>query len=253
MRFSVSVGDDNLLADVRRVKQDRCDDPDMPVKWNLRGQARALRLHGCDGGEERLLAVAEPLRADLLSALAQSGATLFMSVIHAYSYRKKVLSSVREDLLRFCFGNLLMRVGLARRNQTDRRRTEILLDWPESGATGPFIGEYLSGWKAGRSENALGAVPYRCGPLRDLGFEPAPVFGVTDLDVRLQLADLVAAACRSGVSHAIGKLGDSDFGVRQFRSLLPSFFRQGGMVMGRGITVAPTREHLSNAVLNAIR
>jgi hypothetical protein len=243
----------DLLTDVRAIKEKHCGNPDVPVKWNIRGMDRALGLHGCGDLQGQLLETSNSLRSDLLSSLNEHNATLFLSVIHAYSYRRDVLRGVRANLGRFVFANTLMRVGLCRSNTRDRRRTEVLLDWPESGQPMPFVTEYCSGWKNGRSEHDGRHVGYRCGALRDLGFEPSPTFGVTDADVRLQLADLVVGMSRVFINHAMGRVGAAEFGVAEFGGLLPRFFSHGGLVMGRGITVAPTNGVLSGQILEAIR
>jgi hypothetical protein len=242
----------DLLRDVREIKNICCGNSYVPIKWNLRGQRRAIDLHRCHHLEQRLLEVSDLLRQALLECLRNAKATLFLSVLSAYSYRKEVLNDIRGTLARFCFGNILMRVGLFRRNSIDHRMTEIILDWPEGGAPAPFVAEYLAGWRDGISPNEIKPIPYRCGPLKDLGFFPGPTFGVTDVDERLQLADLVVASSRSFVNYAIGRSNADEFANAEFFKLLPLFFRERNMIMGRGVTVSPINGDLSKQIYNAL-
>lgn len=243
----------NLCQQSRHIKQSYGVDPDCPVKWNLRDVDRALRLHGCEGDRSTLLSQSNALRKELIQAIAGSGATLFVSAILAYSNRRQVLGRTKRDLVRFSFGNLLMRLGLYCQESAHSDPVELILDWPESNNRKPFVDEYLDGWRHGRSGTKTQFTPYHCGCLEGLGFMPSPVFAPMDLDPRVQLADLVVGASRSIFEYALGKQRANSFGVQRFRELLPHFDRNAsGRVMGRGITVSPTRSDFSGVVMTAL-
>jgi hypothetical protein len=238
----------DLLRSARATKRRLCNHETVPVKWNLRGQPRALNLHGYGALQDLLIEISNELRSALLQCLREAQPSIFLSILHAHSFRRQVLIDLCEDLTRFAFANLLMRLGLSRAAAADTRQTEVSLDWPEGNAPSPFIAEYLSGWREGVSPNGLRVVPYRCGPLRDFGFLPSPVFGVADVDERLQLADLCVAASRAFVNCAIGRAAGTDYATEEFRKLIPCLYAPAGMVMGRGVTVAPANQDLSRQV-----
>jgi hypothetical protein len=189
-----------------------------------------------------------------VDALITSGATLFTSAILAHSNKKQVLGRTREDLVGYSFGNLLMRAGLYCSEKRAGQRVDILLDWPEKNDRGPFVNEYYTGWRHGRSGKGDDAVNYHCGALAELGFAPAPVFAGMEFEPRLQLADLVVGAARDFVNFALGKSERESFGVKTFQSLLANFYqRENGQILGLGLTASPANSDFSHAILVGLK
>jgi hypothetical protein len=243
-----------LLKKVQEIKLKYGLDPHCPVKWNVRDLDRALVAHGLSNQKEILLAQSNALRTDLLDALTENGGTILVSAIQAYSNKKQVLGKTKEDLVSYSFGNLLMRAGLFCKEKAGGRRVDTLLDWPEGNRRTPFAAEYHTGWRHGRSGSEVTGVKYQCGPLADLTFAPGPVFGGTDFEPRLQLADLVVGAAREFINFALGKAKEDAFGVQCFKSLVPHLYQTPeGQILGKGVTVSPTREELSTAVLAGLK
>jgi hypothetical protein len=240
-----------LLLECQEIKENHTGYRDCPIKWNFRSLNRALELHGRTDLAQPLIAKADVLRQELLGALIHHDANFFISIIQAYSNRRQILGETRSDLVEYSFGNLLMRAGLFK-SSINLTTAEVISDWPERQDRAPFVAEYLSAWRTGHS--AGGHITYRCGPLRDIGFYPSPVFGVTDIDPRLQLADLVVGSSRQFMNYVLGGLNDQDFGVTQFRRILPHFYRTEGnrTPIGAGISVAPTRSPFSGQILRGL-
>jgi hypothetical protein len=242
-----------LLKKVQEVKSHHGLNHHCPVKWNMRDLDRALAAHDLIGQKDILIGQANVLRADLLDELSATGATIFVSAIRAYSNKKQVLGKTREDLVGFSFGNLLMRVGLFCKETADGRRVDVLLDWPERNDRGPFVAEYYTGWRYGRSGPDGKAVLYQCGALADIAFTPAPTFTGTEFDPRLQLADLVVGAAREFINFSIGKAKEDSFGVQRFKSLIPRLYQAPGpQILGRGLAISPTNSDFSASVLAAL-
>jgi hypothetical protein len=241
-----------LLKRVQNVKVAHGLDRYCPIKWNLRDLDRALASHKLEGQQAILLAKSDPLRANLLSALTESGATLFASAILAHSNNKQILGETRQDLVGYSFGNLLMRAGLYCQEKAGGRRVDVLLDWPDRSDRTPFMDEYYAGWRHGHSA-ASEAVKYKCGTLAGLEFAPAPTFTGTEFEPRLQIADLVVGVTREFVNFALGKAPKASFGVQTFKTLIPNFYQDEGRVLGYGVTASPTHSDFSGAILAGLK
>jgi hypothetical protein len=241
-RYGALVSDDDaagLLSALRDVKEKFLNNPDVPVKWNLKDLDRALGLHGVAALREALLSQANEVRAGLIVAICGSGCRLFLSVFRAHSQLKGSLSEGRSAFLGYSFSNLLMRAGLCCRDLS-AFPVQVVLDWPAKEQRDPFVKEYLLGWRNGVSGKGPGAIKYLCGPLRDHRFEPGLLFGVTDADPILQAVNLVVGSGRAFVRFALGDVPEADFGVTCFRQLLSRFHRSGfGRVLDYGIAVSP--------------
>lgn len=242
----------SLVAKTREIKLSHLGNPYVPIKWNIRDLNRALNMHNINELQPVISQKSDMLRSQLLAALSGANAILFLSILLAHSNKRQVIGRTKEDLIRYSFGNLLMRAGLYWKDAKVPVEAEVILDWPQSGRRQIFINEYFSGWKDGFSlaEGTEGEkVPYHCGALRDLRFRPSPLFGITDLDERLQLADLVVGAARSFVKFCMGEVTETDFGVQQFVSLAPRLYREGGWkCFGRGLTVSPANSPFSEMI-----
>jgi hypothetical protein len=241
-----------LLKKVQKVKENRGLNVHCPLKWNMRDLDRALMAHDLIGQKDILIGQSDILRTELLTELAAADATLFASVIRAYSNKKQILGETREDLVGFSFGNLLMRVGLFCKEAAGGRRVDVLLDWPERNNRSPFTAEYYTGWRYGRSGPEDKAVPYQCGALSDIAFSPAPAFAGTEFEPRLQLADLVVGATRDFINFLLGNAKEDSFGVQRFKFLMPHFYKA-PRILGRGLTVSPTNSDFSAAVLGGLK
>jgi hypothetical protein len=244
----------SLIRGAEGIKKEFLGDVNVPIKWNLKdsGFQRALELHGSPELLPTIKEKSNAIRQALLELLCSSGATLFLSVILAYSNKKRVLGKSKDDLVRYSFGNFLMRAGLFCRERSPTE-IQVIMDWPDKGDRRPFVREFYSGWKSGKSGTGADSIDYRCGPLSSLGFRAGLLFGVTDVDIRLQLADLVVGTCRSFVNYCMTPTRDHDFGVQQFKAIAPHLDhgdRRG--CFGRGITVAPTNSRFSGTILDGL-
>jgi len=237
-----------LIRCAEEIKRELLGNSNVPIKWNVRDLTRALELHGLSELLPQIREHSKEVRKALLDSLCQSGATLFLSVILAYSNRRQVLGRSKADLVRYSFGNFLMRAGLLCK-ETGPADVQLIVDWPDKGEPRLFIEEFYSGWKDGKSVTVDQSIEYRCGPLSSLGFRPGLLFGVTDIDVRLQLADLLVGACRSFIDYCMDCGRKEDFGVQQFKAIAPCLDRADGWkCFGRGITVAPAKSHFSEVI-----
>lgn len=240
----------SLLSSVRDIKKRISSHPDVPAKWNLKDISRALKLHGLQSLEKKLLASADELRTAMLDALVQADAKLFLSMLQAHSRKKQVLGATRADLVRFSFSNVLMRAGLRLKLNAPADSARVLIDWPEKAQATPFVAEYRSAYCDGCS----GEIKYLCGPLHERKFEPGLSFGVTDIDPLLQLADMVVGASRAFARSALNATPETDFGVRQFRRLLPLFHTGSeGELLGYGIVVSPKESKVRDVLIDALK
>ena len=199
-----------LLKKVEQVKANRGLNAHCPVKWNMRDLDRALVAHGLLGQKDILIGQSNLSRAELLNELTATGAKMFVSVIRAHSNKKQILGETHEDLVRFSFGNLLMRAGLFCRETANGRRVDILLDWPERNDHGPFAAEYYTGWRYGRSGPEGNSVKYECGALSDIAFTPTSIFAGTEFEPRLAIHNFFAAPFVQTYSIALPKPAVSD-------------------------------------------
>ena len=246
---------DELFEAVRHSKKDLLGNEYYPVKWNILSLKQHCQNFRDTNVLQSLLTVSDSLRVRLLAHLLESGATMFASVIQAYSNNRQVLGSTRGDLVGYSFGNILQRLGLFIKNyrQTSRVHVQLILDWPEGSNRAPFIREYWSGWQRGISgEDAGHQSTYYSGPLKDLDFDPAILFGCTEFHPGLQLADLVTGVTRSFIDYAMGSRTKNDFGVQQFMRILPRFYRSNGQILGYGLVVSPVSSNLATMVREAL-
>jgi hypothetical protein len=239
----------SLIQCAEGIKKELLGNTNVPIKWNVRDLERALQLHDLSELLPKIKEKSNEIRKALLESLCRSGATLFLSVILAYSNRRQVLGESKDDLVRYSFGNFLMRAGLFCKESAPAE-VQLIVDWPDSGRRRLFVEEFYSGWKDGQSVTAAESIEYRCGPLSSLGFRAGPLFGVTDVDVRLQLADLLVGTCRSFINYCMRVTTEEDFGVQQFKAIAPCLDRaHRRRCFGRGITVAPANSAFSTAIL----
>jgi len=242
-----------LTRDAEKIKKEILGHANAPIKWNVDDLKRALKQHELSELLPTIKANRNPIRAALLKSLCDSEATVFLSAILAYSNRRQVLGESKNDLVRYSFGNFLMRVGLFCK---EKRTTEVqlIVDWPDKSDRSLFVHEFYSGWKSGRSGTGTDSVNYHCGALSSLGFQAGLLFGVTDVDVRLQLADLVVGTCRSFINYCMGRCAQNDFGVQQFKAIAPHLDRDSQRrVFGRGIAVSPTNSDFSKKIADGFR
>lgn len=241
-----------LLEEVRNIKTAHVENANAPVKWNLRDVRRALGIHGLpEDVQERLLAVSDQLRSELLDALGRSGAKLFVSVFRSHARQRDSLQALRADCVTYSFGNFLQRTARYKKRAHPDDRVELLLDWPAGNSRSEFVSTYLAGWRDGTCGGSI----YESGPLEENLYEAAPIFGVTELDPRLQLADLVVGAARSFVNSCLEGAPQDNFGVRQFGLLRPHLGANpnSGNIRGWGVTVAPASSEFSDQIFEGLR
>jgi hypothetical protein len=243
-----------LITGAAAIKEKVLGRATVPVKWNVKGRGleRALALDNSADLSSKIRENSDTIRNELLQLLCSSGATFFLSAILAYSDDKQVLGKTKEDLVQYSFGNFLMRVGLFCQEQP-LSEVQLILDWPEGNQRAPFVREFYSGWKDGKSAIETESVNYVCGPLGSLGFTAGLLFGVTDVDVRLQLADLVVGACSSFINYCMKRASEDAFGVQQFKTIAPHLYRNSnGHALGRGVSVSPTHSDFSKTILDGL-
>lgn len=135
----------DLLAAVEETKKLHCDEPRIPVKWNLRGEAieRALTRHGLTKKKDLLIEKSKEVRAGMLADMRSHGCILFASVKEGFVLKEK---ETRHYLADFGFANILQRFGYFARSGGGGH---IHLDWPSSNDPEPLTAEYLSGGAVG--------------------------------------------------------------------------------------------------------
>jgi hypothetical protein len=239
---------DSLIQRVGEIKKELLGNTNVPIKWNVNDLKRALDLHGLTDLLPAIKKSSGEIRKALLESLCDASV---LSVILAYSNKRQVLGKSKDDLGRYAFGNFLMRTGLfCKEKATDE--VQLILDWPDRNQRQVFVSEFYSGWRDGKSVTANESIGYQCGPLNALGFRAGPLFGVTDLDVRLQLADLFVGVCRSFINYCLKPGTEPGFGVQQFKAIAPSLYRVDGKCLGRGLTVAPANSDFSGMIVDGL-
>lgn len=234
----------SLYSAVEACKSKHLGTTAIPVKWNLRDLDRGLGLFKVSDRKSQLIAVGDSLRAELVHLLCAHHAVLFTSILLAYSSRKSVLAEKRSDLIGWGFSNLLQRFGLFART-VECAGGSILLDWPDRNQPTPFVTEYLGAWEKGDGNF--------CGPLKKLGFDPSPAFGLTDVEPLLQLADLVVGMARALVRNAQNGYPAPDFGSGLVRDNIESFYKdKSGRILGWGIAVSPSTAAVSKQIRDAL-
>lgn len=233
---------DALIDRIREVKAVYARDRFVPIKWNIQDFRDVIEERGGDDFYREVADASADIRSGMLEALRASEGICFTSVIHAHSEREQALRDVGDDLPRYSFVNLLQRLGYCVRDHIDgRSEVQLVLDWPPGNDRKPWEEEYTAGFAEGDSADSDHEHPYHVGPLRDLGFRPGLLYGNTQFNEGLQLADLVVGVTRHFVQHAhLDQHQPDGFGVREFADLLPSFYGyDAGQVVGRGIAVSP--------------
>lgn len=233
---------DDLRDQVRAIKEDHTDDLHVPFKWNIRDARDDIERHGDADFYRTVAGESGEMRSRMLRALRDASATVFTSIIRAYSDREQQLQDVGDRLPRWGFVNLLQRVGLCvDSNVAGTPDVQMVLDWPSSNQRAPWEAEYRAGWRDGDSANPDHEGKYLCGPLRDLGFRPGLWYASTAYTEGLQLADLVVGATRRFVQWThLDQRPRTDDGVQEVADLLNYFHdRRAGIVVTRGMVVAP--------------
>jgi hypothetical protein len=243
----------SLTGDVEELKRQLTGYDCCPVKWNMKDLQRSLELHGIAPDFLDPAQIGDALRSGMLSALARRTPSIFLSVLTSHSAQGSTIRRVRPSLVRYSFANLLQRFGLHKQAADPGAPALLTLDWPESNDRHPFVREYFAAWRDGVTGRGLLGSRYFCGPLRALGFHSGLHFGVTDIDLSLQLADLIVGCSRRFLDFAVGHATIQDFGVQCFSQLVPCLPKgPTGTPIGYGIAISPRTSPLVTRIQNAL-
>jgi hypothetical protein len=135
----------SLIRGAEGIKKGFLGDFNAPIKWNVKDLKRALELQGLANLLPKILEKSDDIRNALLESLCRSGATLFVSVIQAYSANKQVLGKTKDDVIRYAFGNFASSIAFL---SASKRRSGAGLTKPSG------ISFACSGEKSMVAENA---------------------------------------------------------------------------------------------------
>lgn len=174
-----------------------------PVKWNVKDLKKIYRQDSHLADLYRpVLESAREWRRQIFQKLVDHEVTILLACIEAYSPKRAVIRTRKDDLAGYVFSNGLMRFG-QHVSETKPVSAEVLLDWPDKGQSKIFDREYSYAYTRGTTRN--GQVVYDCGPLSNLPFADSPRYLNMHHSTLLQAADLVVGATREVVECCLRK------------------------------------------------
>jgi len=238
-----------LHAVIQRIKSGYRSEADFPIKWNFRDLNSYFQEHQLSDLFDILLADSLRWRTEIFQLASDVDFKIITSVIKCHSRARGVLLDTREIVTRFAFSNALMRVGLFAKDISPRR-VELVLDWPSEGQRNLFNDEYRTAYYEGSTADY--PREYFCRALKPLGFADSLLFSCTIESSLLQFSDLIAGAIRELVDVALGKRNDDALGLSLIRLVRDKFRGAPSQIIGRGISIAPTRSEFYKTVSRGI-
>ena len=219
----------------------------LPVKWNMRDLSKLYEKHEKTEMYNGLLSSSREWRHEMFSALAKFDFKIILSCIESYSEDRKIINKSKAGLIRYIFGNGLMRFGL-HVQESQVAFPQIILDWPDAGNRTPFDTEYSYAYDRGETPDN---VTYHCGPLKDLGFSDSVYYTNMNHSTLLQAADLVVGATREVIECCLGKR-EGGQGLECIKLVKNNYRGAPDNVVGRGLTVPTGNQEFRNCIVNGL-
>ncbi len=234
---------ERLCSIIKIVKSEYDEEADFPLKWNF----QSLKDYFLDQGRERLykqlLQSSREWRTRIFKEIAPVDFTVVMSVIHGYGKTRNVQKRTKEQLTRYVFYNALQRFGL-HISEIGSPYKELVLDWPPGGNRFIFDDEFRCAYIHGKDTEQK---EYYCKALKNIGFADAPFYSSTNECSLLQLSDLMVGALSELIDVSLGRT-EGNFGYNRVREIKDKFRGAPNMVIGRGISMAPPDNELSEMI-----
>jgi hypothetical protein len=238
----------NCLCEIiKNVKAGYNKDVDFPLKWNF----RALEVYYQNIGKfdlyDRLLKSSKIWRKSIFRQIASVDFIIIMSIIHGYGRDRNIQLKTRQNLTRYVFSNALMRLGIHIK-EIDSPKTELVLDWPPEGDKNLFDSEYRCAYFRGLASNNQ---EYFCGPLEEIGFSDSIFYSSTNECSLLQISDIIVGSVKDLVDYSLGRKRGR-YGRNRVLEIKDRFRGAPSRVIGRGVSIAPTRNSLYDKLRNTI-
>jgi len=244
--------DDNGRKELQRVikeiKLNYNSDSNIPIKWNLRDLERYYIDHNLIKIYSKLLQDSKTWRSEIIRKLASIDFKIIISLLLCHGTNRDFLKKTRREVIRFSFSDALMRLGYYVKGVIPTE-IEVILDWPAGNKKDPFTIEYNSAYYYG--ETADHHIAYYCKSLNNLGFCDSPYFTSMNECSLLQISDLIVGATREMVELSLNKRDDS-FGFSLLKKLKDKFYGAPNNIIGRGISISPTKGEFFDKVSNII-
>jgi len=238
----------NCLCEIiKDVKFGYNKDADFPLKWNFRDLKDYYQNIGKLDLYERLLKSSKIWRKKLFRKMASIDFIIIMSIIHGYGKDREIQLRTRQNLTRYVFSNALMRLGNYIK-EIGPAKTELVLDWPPEGEKTLFDSEYRCAYFRGLASNNQ---EYFCGPLEEIGFSDSIFYSSTNECALLQISDLIVGSVKDLVDYSLGRIRGT-YGHNRVLEIKDRFRGAPKQVIGRGISIAPTRNGLSDKLRSTI-
>jgi hypothetical protein len=188
-----------IIEKIRSVKQ-LYTHPNMPVKWNFRDPSISKKFKEYNKEEEyqSMLQKSRDWRLQIFREVDDLDYRIVASCISTLAESQKALNKVKEDLSTFCFENVLMRVGIDAKEDSDS--WQCVLDWPGGNNSKPFDTGYYNLYHYGKGASGTEA---RSGKLEGLGFSHSLHFTRCNHSPMIQFSDLIIGAIKDHIECKI--------------------------------------------------
>lgn len=164
----------------------------LPLKWNFKDLKETYEEFDKLSDYQNLLEQSYEWRREIFEKSLEVDYKVILACTERYD-SKIPLGKLKEELTSICFVQALTRVGLYAKNESKKKKFEIILDWPDSSNPKPFNREFFRAYNFGESSKG---VNYFSGPLSEIGFIDTLYYAKSTHSTMLQFADLVIGACK---------------------------------------------------------
>lgn len=174
-----------------QIKAPYKDVPNLPLKWCFGDLKNFYEDKNLGDLYKHLLKTRTTWLNQISDMLNSISFNFIISIIKCYAKNRTSLKKTKDMVIGFAFSNCLMKYGfyIKKNNLT---RADVIIDWPQKDNKKLYEEEYRTAFYFGRS--AKYGCSYKCGPLRNLGFNESLFFSSTTECSVLQIADLIAGA-----------------------------------------------------------
>ena len=240
----ISKSSERKLLDIIREEKAKYTHPNLPIKWNFKDNSISDKFKRFDRLEEykTMLVSSKVWRRNIIERSLQLDYNIVCGIIESYSSDQKKIKSSKDDLLKYSFENILMRIGYDVKN-TDEENY-VIIDWPPDGNPQPFIEGFYRLYHTGMSSANK---PSISGKLSESNFFHSLLFAKCTHSPMLQFADLIVGSLKDFLESRL-KEKENYFADEIFNLYKKKFRQVNNEILKYGILLSTGNKELNKKV-----
>lgn len=218
------------LIDIIRTEKSKYTHANLPMKWNFKDNKikDKFEQYSRTGEYKEMLIASNIWRKNIIQNSLNLDYKIICSVIENYSEKKDVIIGLREDLIKYSFENILLRLGMDAANRS--YETLIIMDWPPSENPRPYLEAYYKLYHTGKSSGNV----VLTSSLSESNFFHSLLFAKCNHSPLLQFSDLIIGSLKDCIESKLFNK-KNDFAVEMFNIYKGKFRSRNGKIIGYGL------------------